>query len=961
MATEKRFEQYFEDFRGVERRKSHLTRDPKAAIAMDNLEILENQSLIGRQGRKVTGQLLYIKGIHTYSYVDTNGLTREEIIAIGGENEAASAHFSGDLFKLVESVTLDITYVAGSTTWDYSMLADTSTGTFKFKINQGGSDYFTSDIGTGLVLNTGSTLKTLADAIDATANFSCSCPKTAVVNGLQTINLSAATLTVDAGHTVSAGDWLFITASNGEKTWFEVVATAATTLTFHAINTLSVTFADNEVIGLGALRAAGLMDLHYPAPSTTSTKSAAMSYWQMVPAIYHVNGSFDESPPFASICASGAAENRDLLPPSFVNYRNCCYMTAAWAKELSYINQINTKETLASASPIISSKYKQGVWRYDGKNFGCSAIPRLTDVLGGVSVAVGAAGALTGTYRYKVSYHMVDFQGNIVDMFYDSFQELALTADRTTVTITLPTYSGTDTMSSNFYNLRGTVTTTTIADTDTYTVPSRHSLRTGDKVFVRAYNPVAGASWEVKVVEVESHTNTQLVFTESFRVNNVSATEDNLGNFLIRLWRTKANGSDYFLCTEYVVDPVDTSYVFTDNNADTALGIPITALAPDYIQSGLPRGNAITVHQGCLTVGGGGTIPKQIAWEDPAYPELTDQAVRQEYMPFTRSGDVTALAGDVGSTLMVFGPSSQFAVRGSLSDAQYEIEKASDTGKGIAGPNCLAFGEEAIYGVGRQGLVRLSYGEHDENFGLSQLPLYLPTGLVTLISSGFEYDFSGSRVFYDELRHRVHFFTPSGTSTAAPSFLASIYLVYDMLNEVWYDFSMASVLMLPSSGFTIKNDKVYTAGWNLSSGTPVGALLKVLSNETTDLAQDYLDNTLSYDWELTPQWDDAGLPKVNKTWHDFVMYMLQPDYFTTAFSVLLRTYRNWDDGTVGSTRTLTFDSSTNYEESCKLNADSKAKRMKFKLTGTVSKNPPVITGYEYTRSSSHFTPDRMAE
>lgn len=953
MATSKTFQQYFEDFEGVDRTRSHLTRSPKAAIVMNNLEMAENQSLVGRQGRKVTGQPLYIKQIHTYSYVDEDGVTHDQIIGIGGENENPSVHYSGDLFRLVENVTLDITYAAGSTSWDYSMLRGNSSN-FTFTISQGGSTYFTTNLGNGLDPNDGAdTIKDLVDDINATSNFTAVCPKTAVVNGLQTVDLSVATLTVDSGHTLSVGDWVFITASNGEKTWFEVMATTATTITFHAINTLSVTFADNTVIGVGALKAASLIDLHVADEDTTSSKSVALSYWEMVPSIYHVNGLSDSDPPFKDICGDGAAESTTFKPPSLVNHRNCCYMTANWVKELEWSHQI---EPISNTLNI--QKYQTGVWKYDGKDFGLSFVPRLDSAEGGITSLTGTGTGLTGTFRYKVSIAHIDYQGNEIEVFYESFAVITVSNQSVSIVIPVPNYSNTN---DNYFNLRGAASSTTGVSATVHTVPARHSLRTGHKVYVK--DTTTGLSGIYPVTRtVTAYTNTSVTLDSVVTVP-ATAGLGGIGNYKINIWRTKANGSDYFLLSGIVVDPVATSVTITDGRADSTLGIPITAVAPEYIQVGLSRGNALASHQDCLVVGGGARLPKKLMWDDPAYPECSDQAVRLETMPFSRSGDINSIATDTGSTLMVFGPSSQFALRGSIADVQYEIEKSSDTGKGVAGPQCVALGEESLFALGKQGLTRISYGIHDENFGYEQLPLFLNTLPRDFVTDNVRYNFAAAQTFYEDIRHRVHYFIPViNNSNGQIDVLYTKYIIWDYINDIWYDFSFSTNNeMYPSAGFAIKEDTLYTCGWSLSSGDPYSTLMKTLYNETSDPANDYYDNCLSYTWELSPQWDDAGLPKINKTWHELVMYMLQPDLFVAAFTVLIQTYRNWSDSPVSSTRSLTFSSATDTEQECKFNADSKAKRFRVKMTGTVAGNPPVITGYEYTRSSTHFTPDRMAE
>lgn len=954
MAASKDFKQYFEDFLGVERRKSHLTRPGNAAIVMENLEMLENQSLAARQGKKVTGQPLFIKQIHQYSYVDDDGVTHEELIGVGGHNQGATKHYSGDLFKLVTSVTLDITRTGGNTSWDYSMLADTATNTFKFRIIQNGSVVYSVDVGDGLT-DTGTTLKTLADAIDALANFSCSCPKTAVVNGNQSINLSTTTLTVDTGHTLSVGDWVYIIDSaTGEKTWFEVMVAGATAITFHAIGAVMCDFSDNQVIGLGALRVAGLVDLHYPVENTNDTKSVTLSYWQMVPSVYHANAAINSSPPFNALLLDATTPNINQLAPSIENHRNCIYITAAWIKELTGTDYVLPAGSSASGLPVNETS---GVWKYDGHSFGLSGIPKKIDYssdnFGGVQTAgLPGAGVLTGNYKWKTSLVFIDAQNNETEVFFESYLAISsLSADSIPLTFYQPVYS-TASLALNWLAVRGATTSTTGSATTTFTVPSRHTLRTGQRVYIPDNST---GVYTVTTATVVSYTNTSVTLDKT--INVPASPCPNICNFKVRLWRTKANGLDFFLVKELVVDPVSsTGNPYTDNNADSTLGFSLNGYGPEFIQTSLPKGNALAAHQDCLVVGGGGRLAKKIAWEDPAWPESTDKAVRQENVSFKRSADISCIKGDVGSSLVVFGKSSEFAFRGSLADADYEVEKLTDKGKGVSSPYGLTEGEEFLYGVGKQGTLKLFDGLPDRNFGNSQLPLFLKNPFAEDTMLIFEH----AQVFYDDLRHRIHMYLPAFTDAITPN-LSHQYLVYDEKNNIWYDFKDSDERMLPSGGFAIVDNQFYHQAWTYDDNPPTGFLFKRLDNETSVLAEDYYDNCVSYDWELEPQWDDGGYPQVNKTWQELAIYMLQPDYFAAAFDILVRTYRNWVNTPITPNRTLSYTASTSTEDKCKLNSNTKAKRHKFNFSGTVAKNPPIITGYEYTVLGDCYSPDRMAE
>ena len=948
MAAAKDYKQYFEDFRGIDRRKSHLTRAPNAATAMTNLEMLENQSLIARQGCKVTGQPWYIRQIHTYSAVDENGVVTEKIIGAGAAGINGTRHRDGFLYELV---TTNITVTRSvSASFDWQVVSDVAYGGFKFNLYEGAVSVYNTDLGSGLA-GAGTTIQGVCTGIDALANYTCVAPKTAIVSGNQTIAAFSTALNVLAGHTISPGDYLyFVDSATGEASWIEVTNTTATTLVFPVFSGKTISVVNAQVIGLGALPAANCLPLRVAAPTAQSSVSIPMTYWQIVPGIGNLfnNTANDIIPPFGYYLNNVSAKS-----PSFVNYRNCTYVTSALTKELEY--KFATTYVGGSTTNTVGS-YKVGVWKYDGKDFYMSGLPMYQDSSGGLhNISSVAAGVLTGTYRYKLSYSYIDAQGNEIILVYPSYSSQTVTAKQVTLNV-LPLHNTTTSgyVNSSNFNFRGGNTTTIGVSTNTFTLPTGHTLRAGHKVYV-----ITSTS-EAVIATVESSTPTQVVLDTSVNINSYNIDNNNIGNVKLRLWRTKNSGADFFLCQELISNPHSSTSpaVFIDNLADGSLGIPLSSVDSVGILTSLPRGNAITVHQGCLVVGGGGTIPKQIAWEDPAFPEMTDQATRLESLPFTRSGDINVLAGDVGSSLLVIGPSSQFNIRGSLSEVEYEIEKVYDTGKGAAGPQCVAIAEDSIYILGKQGLTRIVSGINDVEFGNSQLPLLLNNAYANASKLSLD----KAVLFHDDIRHRIHFFIPAMEASVAPATTpTSLYLVYDIPNKMWYEFTYGTANLLPIGGLAIANNISYHQSWTYDGLTLTGYTFKRLDKETSDLKQDYIDNAQTYPWELSPQWDDGNYPKVNKVWQELSMYMLQPSYFAASFQVLVNTFRNWSTTTASSTRTLSFDTAATYEAKCKFNADTKAQRLQFKFSGTVNKNPPIITGYEYTVVSNVYTKDRMAE
>jgi len=965
VSTTKKSEQYFEEFKGEDLRSSHLTRSQAAAVSMVNLEPRENQSLMGRQGSKISSQPIYMRAIHTYRYIDEDGVAQEELLGIGSENFDTLGNVVGGTLYRLKRGSFNITYVSGSTSFDYEMESDVAAGAFKFKISQNGTVTVVSTLGTGYE-TTPATLSSLVAAIDALANFSATYPKTAVVNGNQA---GVTTVTVDAGHTLSVGDWIPIyNRANSKYEWREVVATTATTISFPPIVNLTVD--DNDIIGLGRLPAV-TVELHQASESTVSPKPVYFTYWERVPCPV-LDWYSQAYPAFYLLGVNPGSQN--YLHPSFENERDCCYVTSSYARASSQVQLVGQRKLESTVVNQITEgltvqPFKAGVWKYDGKDFYMSGLPLLkfeTNVSEGITLnstfglaMSGGGGSVlsAGEYKYRHSLLYVDYQDNEIEVFDGSYmQDTAAAADSAALEVACVTQTITG-YYDNLYNAKGAKVNGAHVAQTTITVDAGHTLRTGDTFFA-----VETSTENIQRRKVTSWTNTTITIDEALSVDDNA----DLGNILHRMWRTKANGNEFFLAMEVINLYNATTTTATDEVADADLGIEITSVEPEVLQYGLPPGNCLTSFQNILAVAGGAVIPRQAYWENADSPEFTNPGVFSDIVPSKSGGDIAAICADTDSALAAFKKTSLFRFAGSLPSSQYELEKSNDTGPGISGPRSFALVEELILGIGDIGIVACSGGKWSKGFGKGYDPYFIRNKFDTEQKLRPE----RAQVFHDEKKKRVLFFVPAETnhSTASPTGYShntnSKVIIWDYSNEekgaVWYQFSY-DIKRLPSAGFAYWEGKLYFANWMYDTVRSLwrGYTHVRLDNETSNIAQDYAENCDSYTYELKPQWDDAGEPKKEKTWNEMTVYMLQPDLFVAAFDVSFASYRDWDESKVDTQRTLSFGSSTNYEEDISFDKQYKARRRLFKFSGTINKNPPVITGYQYTLDDEVYRMDKL--
>lgn len=950
--TTKTFKQFFENFKGEDLRRSVLTRDPESAEEMLNLEYAENQSLVGRQGSKIVSQPLYVKQLFTYDYIDTNGDPQEELLCIGIDPLRGYCA-AGSLYRL-KTGTFTVTRVAGGTSWYLTNLPNGTLNEYQFYIIQT-APYFTANIDNGMGTSD-QTLAGLAALINATANFTCSITKTAIVNGNQT---GVTTVTVDSGHTIAVGDLIpvYNRRTLASVMWLEVIATAATTITFKAPagSITSIDVLDNDVIGVGRFPAA-ILNMSSQSNSTDNPKTVSFTYWEKVPCsldLYDLALS-----PFYTLGSTPGSLT--MLPISFVSLRGVCYFTASYALSSNQIVAGGEKATSGSfsltGSDVELLSFRSGVWKYDGVKCYLSGLPAPTfgyEVHTGVNfvpdihMVESASGALTsGTYKYRHSFLYVDGKGNIAEFFNPLIQSVTTVGGKAVsityahITAAIVGYY------ANYYDAAYASSTANVAaPASTFTVTAGHTLRTGHTIWFHDFSSVMTRR------KITAWTNTSITVD----IPATCSTGTIFSTILHRLWRTTAGGSSFFLSREDVNRPASVSHAQDDATADASLGISIEAVEPDYTQASLPPGNALTTTQSILVVGGGSRIPQQVHWEDADSPEFTAPSIFNDRLTTVSPGDISAIATDKSSSLSLFKSTAQFRLLGALPTAQYEIDKVVDTGPGVSGPQGWTQLEGSLVGVYTRGFILTADGTYNKKFGKEYFPLF------------FTENFSPehAQVFHDYLRKRVLVFVPvfANNSSASPTGYAhtsdSELFVYDYsqseignvrAGSIWYRFEYDKRLM-PSGGFAYYGGKLYSASWLYDEvvGQWTGYTTRRCEDEVSGIpAYDYYDNTNSYDWSLKPQWDDGGLPKVDKAWMEFTLYMAQTLNYVAAFDVDLITYRDWDTSKTDTSRTLSFDSAVIAEENIQFDQGYKARRKQLHLSGTIDGNPPVISGYEYT-------------
>lgn len=927
--TKPEYRQFFENFSGKDELASPLGRGLTSAIEFKNLEKLPNGSIRGRQGLKICSQPMQVINTHKYTYLDSNNQVQEQLLGIATFDYTNYNKYLA-LVKYVE-YDLTISYTGGNL-WSYAVT--NTSGNIVFTLVDNGVTVLTVNMGSGYS-SSDTTLSTLAAAISAVANFSASVPKTAVVNGAQA---SVVAITVDAGHGFSIGDMTYFVdtkAANPYERIAEIVNTSATTITINTDSVYTnVTVTDNQIIGHGRFYAA-ILDLGTGSSGAASSQTISYGVWEPVRTL--IDGLY----------LGEWQANRYHSLPSFENKRNCAYFSAPYLKSLSVSFDVQ----------IGRINYNPGLWKYDGLRYFLSG--NASDAGGsffptdsGAGTGVGA-----GTYRYTLSLRATDAQNNEVEFFMPRYADLTLAAAKN-VNVNI---SDLDNAKREFNRIHAKFTAigTTV---NTFSVTSGHQFRVGDYVFF--LDAVAANIAKRKVTAITLTTIT---------VDGNPATVANgarIGNCTLRIWRSKTGAVTGYLALETPLHLPSGSETYSDTTADASLGIIKSSVEPINLQHPFPRGRAIAEHQGSLCVASGQTV----YWEDADSPEFSPLAVSNTEVPSGVSGEISALIGVSDASLHAIKISSQYSLDGSLPSNDVEVSKVVENSFGVENPAAVKIVDTILIGVGKLGIFANKNNEFIKGFGKEFLNIFRNVdGYV----ENYMLRLSKAIVAHDPNKNWIHFFIPyekrasvSSTNDYYTIDEYSRHLVYmisptDDQPSCWSEF-MYDKKQQGNAGFVTINNTFYqqsslhVTGVGFSRAGLNGFLHKRLETES---ASDYLDNTLTYDWAFTSRWDDAGEPKISKFWNDFVLYQVQAAYFIDAFTVAFESYRDWNFTKVDSIRTsnLAFSASTDTEKLIQLDKGYKAQRRSFKLSGTVSKNPPIFSGYEYTVDNSTYKGDRMVK
>jgi hypothetical protein len=334
--------------------------------------------------------------------------------------------------------------------------------------------------------------------------------------------------------------------------------------------------------------------------------------------------------------------------------------------------------------------------KYDGLRVYKAGLPIGTTPTDGA----GAGGSLTYSageqYLWKYTYMYKDAKGNEIE------STPTETVDHTTAgagesrSITV-----TNLQETSGYNVDQAVVNGAQATVNTITVDSGHGLVDGD--FIYLDDSVSGA-----VVSREVTATTATTITIDGDAVTVG-DNDVISCIKIALYRTKADGTLFFLSKELINDTDNNTQAYDDGAADTSLGAEFLEPIKPH---GLPvSGKYIRAWRSQLVISGDSSVTDTVYYSDIESPEYFPPADNS----FRVSTTVTGIR-ELDNLFFVFKKKSIDAVTGDFGTDQFEVDNISSEGIGCEAHASIQevnksvwfLAEDGVYSISSEGLEEIS-------------------------------------------------------------------------------------------------------------------------------------------------------------------------------------------------------------------------------------------------------------
>jgi hypothetical protein len=530
-----------------------------------------------------------------------------------------------------------------------------------------------------------------------------------------------------------------------------------------------------------------------------------------------------------------------------------------------------------SATSIDEALYIAGdgipLHKYDGNR--CYAAGLAQPTAPTLSATLG--GALTGAYKWKITYEYYDAKGNIIESKISPAYNNTLSSN--SITLTLPNMQNTTGYNTDQATVSGAGTSATIPVTNPH--------------YVQALDTVAildNSTGLVTREKVLSTTSTTLVLENSIQY----ATNDIASNVAIKLWRTKAGGSLYYFVTELANDTGNATQNYTDNKADSALGTEFIDPVKDH---DVPPSNCkySTVWRGQLILAGNEESPNTIYYSDIESGEYFP-SVDNSFDIETRSGKEVTGVKALDNVLYIFTEDAIIAVTGDLATDSFVVDTFSDEGIGCRAHNTIQEIDNEIWFLSTSGIYGVS------TKGLSEKSAQI--GPEFKQGNGFDYNRATAFHWIDQRQYLLMLPVSQDNGSGAYYSVAatSKTYVFDRFWKSWtswtnYDFT---------GGMAMLGDEIYMVDRSIDAVTSAvrSYAKKVYSNGLTN---DYADHEDPIEFSYKSHWETLGEPSMFKKYRRIKIFSLDAsldDFESESFEIIMGVQNDYIDFNVSD---HTFD------------------------------------------------------
>lgn len=497
--------------------------------------------------------------------------------------------------------------------------------------------------------------------------------------------------------------------------------------------------------------------------------------------------------------------------------------------------------------------------KYDGNRVYKAGLPQPAAPTAG-SVA---AGALTGDYKWKVTYEHTDAKQNILVSQASETLDVTLSSQQQDVTISvLDEDSG--------YGVAQAIINGNQSGVNIITVDAGHGLKVGDQVYVD--DGVSGAVVKREVTATSATTIT--IDGDAVNVTN----NETLSQLKILLYRTQGGGQLFYLVTEFVNDGSLTNFTHTDNEVDSNLVIDF--IEPVKVPGLPPKCRYIDVWRNQLVMTGNRDNVNTVYYSDF---DVESFPLDQSFVTEARLGGGNSGIKSLDNTLFIFKPRSVIAVTGDLGTDNFQVDGLGDDGVGCVANASIKevegvlwfLGKRGIYTVDRQGYRKMSEkiepefdSPYEEKRAVAHY--WIEKDLYLLQFPVFDTD-AGSNKFINETN--------------------SFVLVYDLYRKSWVKWNTVNF----TTGVAEYNGEVYIAGNNQDPVTTnATSYLHVFMDTGTE--EDYADHTEGILFSYKTHWEAMGEPSIYKKFLRIKVHSLDGtinDFETDKFSIDIATQHDY--------------------------------------------------------------------